>query len=218
MTKSGNGQVLLTANITACGATTSKNYSIYVGLPQPASSIDFYGNGYDGGGCTENKRIRAEAVVSLSNTGYEWYLGTGITSSASGGSNPFTLGSSGLDIPIYVNTTSTSYVRVRTINACGMSSPTFGYISLCSSFAKGEESQFSVSSNPTSGIVTIDTKGNKIIELQLVDKSGNLKLSQKYLSGKSSTTIDISSLSADTYYLQIYDGLKWETKQVMKLP
>ena len=82
------------------------------------------------------------------------------------------------------------------------------------------------SPNPTSNTVTVravDESGKtstnpteKIYELQLVDKQGNLKQKQKYNNGTNQATINLVNLQADENFLRIWDGKVWTAISLIK--
>lgn len=213
LTKNGNGQVTITATITQCGNQFTHNLTIDVGLPEAPEFIEIYGNGADDPLYLCPGGYRAEAFTTKSYPQYEWLLPSTWTSSVSGGNNPFIVGSLGFDIPIHVYTLpSTEYMRVRTINGCGYSSPVFLYVGTdCGGYRM---SNYVVSPNPAKGQIRIDgSQHNKIIrEVQIVDKLGNIKLTTKYSKDTKFVNLNISKLLPDIYYIKIYDGNKWVSK------
>lgn len=213
LTKNGNGQVTITATITQCGNQFTHNLIIDVGLPEAPEFIEIYGNGADDPLYLCPGGYRAEAFTTKSYPNFEWLLPSTWTSSVSGGNNPFVVGTLGFDIPIHVySLPSTEYMRVRTINGCGYSTPVFLEVGTdCGGYRM---SNYTISPNPAKGHIKIDgSKHNKIIrEIQLVDKLGNIKLISKFSQDTKFVNLNISKLSPDIYYIKIYDGHKWESK------
>lgn len=77
---------------------------------------------------------------------------------------------------------------------------------------------FRVSPNPGNGNITIDSKDRniKIKEVRVIDKTGNLKTIKVYSGLNSVESLLIQNLPADIYTMMIYDGVNWESKQVIK--
>ena len=213
LTKNGNGQVTITATLTQCGIQYTHNKTIDVGLPEAPEFIEIYGNGADDPLYLCPGGYRAEAFTTKSYPQYEWLLPSTWTSSVSGGNNPFIVGTLGFDIPIHVySLPSTEYMRVRTINGCGYSTPVFLEVGTdCGGYRM---SNYTISPNPAKGHIKIDgSKHNKLIrEIQIVDKLGNIKLLSKYSQDIKFVNLNISKLNPDIYYIKIYDGHKWESK------
>ena len=72
--------------------------------------------------------------------------------------------------------------------------------------------------NPTSGNLQVSSTDKKtnIKEIKVTDKTGAIKKRFVYSQNINSVKIDISSLPPDIYYVQIFDGKKWESKMVSK--
>lgn len=102
-------------------------------------------------------------------------------------------------------------------NACGTGAA-FGancYI-VCGTGGGGP--MFAMSPNPSPGNVTIDgrAKNKKVKEVQVLDKLGAVKKVVKYSGDQKLVNVNISNLPADLYYIKIFDGEKWEAKQLRK--
>ena len=154
LTKNGNGQVTITATLTQCGIQYTHNKTIDVGLPEAPEFIEIYGNGADDPLYLCPGGYRAEAFTTKSYPQYEWLLPSTWTSSVSGGNNPFIVGTLGFDIPIHVySLPSTEYMRVRTINGCGYSTPVFLEVGTdCGGYRM---SNYTISPNPAKGHIKI---------------------------------------------------------------
>ncbi|MCB0739922.1 MAG: hypothetical protein KDB92_02455, partial [Chitinophagaceae bacterium] len=213
LTKNGNGQVTITATIIECGIQYTHNLTIDVGLPEAPEFIEVYGNGADDPLYLCPGGYRAEAFTTKTYPQFEWLLPSTWTSSVSGGNNPFIVGTLGFDIPIHVySLPSTEYMRVRTINGCGYSTPVFLQVGTdCGGYRM---SNYIVSPNPAKEQIKIDGgKHNKTIrEVQIIDKTGNIKLTTKYSVGTKFVNLNVSKLYPDIYYIKIYDGYNWESK------
>jgi hypothetical protein len=215
LTKVGNGQLTLTATITSCGVQTVRNITIDAGTPEAPQFIEIYGNGATDPMSLCPGGYRAEAFTFTSSPQYEWRLPDEWSSSVSGGNNPFTVGSNGFDIPVQVNTIYTypAFVWVRAVNACGTSDVVFLEVGT-DCYGYRISSQYAVSPNPATSFVQIDGSKNKktIIEVQLVDKMGEVKKVMKYKGNPGVVRFDVSGLKPDIYYIKIYDGKQWESK------
>jgi hypothetical protein len=103
-------------------------------------------------------------------------------------------------------------------NACGIGSVQTLDIFVNDNCNGGGFSAFSISPNPTSNDVQVSSTDKKtnIKEIRVTDKTGNIKKSIKYSIDVISTRIDISLLPPDIYYIQIFDGKKWNNKVIQK--
>ncbi len=217
LTKITNGQTNLTANITACGVQIQRNITINVGNPVAPQFIEIYGNGADDPLNLCPGAYRAEAFTTASVPEFEWMLPSGWLSSVSGGNNPFIApGTTGFDIPITVTnlTYSPAYMRVRAKNSCGYSSAVF--LEVGTNCEHLSAIAYNISPNPARDNIKIDgSKRNKAIkEIQLIDKTGNLKRTVKYSNDTKLVNFNISGLKPDIYYIKVYDGETWESKQL----
>lgn len=120
-----------------------------------------------------------------------------------------------------VNYTSTFYGTET--NACGSSS---GAI-YCKSVASGGSGggtplltapeQFTFSPNPTTGMAqVVATNNTAFTHIRIFDKMGNLRLQFAQPPNTTSTTINVSSLPADTYTVQVLFGNATAAKQFIK--
>lgn len=108
-------------------------------------------------------------------------------------------------------------------NACGTS---YGYI-YCKSVASGGSGggtplltapdQFTFSPNPTTGIAQIASINNTpFSQIRIFDKMGNLRQQFTYPPNTTSTTINISNLTPDTYTVQVVFANSTAAKQFIK--
>lgn len=108
-------------------------------------------------------------------------------------------------------------------NACGKSN---GYI-YCKSVASGGSGggiplltapdQFTFSPNPTTGIAQIGSINNApFSQVRIFDKMGNLRQQFTYPINTSSATINVSTLPADTYTVQVVFANATASKQFIK--
>lgn len=100
---------------------------------------------------------------------------------------------------------------VSFVTACGESPETYPIYVGC-----GNGAMFVMSPNPATNNVTIDgrKKNKSIKEVQIIDKLGNVKRVTKYSGDQKLINLDISGLPSDIYFIKIYDGQKWESKQL----
>ncbi len=106
----------------------------------------------------------------------------------------------------------TIYIQVRVAGNCGWSGwKTIGIPVCQSSF------MYTVSPNPSHGNVSVKSKSAKPIdEIRIKDKLGNIKLSSKLSKGTKEAVFDISTLPADVYFIEIFDGKEWSTSTIIK--
>lgn len=215
LTKLVNGQTTLIATITSCGTQTVKNLSLEVGYPGAPDFIEIYGNGANDPLTLCPGSYRAEAFSTNTYSQYEWLLPSGWSSSVSGGNNPFIASPNGFDIPITVTSLpSTDYVRVRAVNGCGYSDAVF--LEVGTDCFGTYAVAYTISPNPAKDKISIDgrKKNKNIKEVQLIDKSGNVKRTVKYSGNLKIITFDVSGFVPGVYYLRIFDGEKWNGKQL----
>lgn len=126
------------------------------------------------------------------------------------------------DIGVYVS--GNCDVTVRPFNSCGIST----YVPYDVAYRLGYfcTYSYSVSPNPATSSLTIssDTKNSSatnksgkfsLVEIEIVDKLGNLKKRHKLPVGLNATTIDVSYLPADTYIVRVFDGINWEDHKIL---
>lgn len=217
VTKITDGQTTLKATINACGSQTAIYLTIDAGLPEAPEFIEIYGHGATDPLSLCPGGYRAEAFTSITNQQYQWRLPDEWSSSVSGGNNPFLVGSNGFDIPIQVNTINSypAFMWVRSKNGCGYSDLVYLEVGT-DCYGNRMSSSYTISPNPASTNVQIDGSKNKklIKEIQLIDKMGQVKRVIKFKSNQTNVNFDVSGFSPDIYYLKIYDGKQWESKQL----
>jgi len=165
----------------------------------------------------------AVAAVPLA-TNYDWYA-----KDESNPANPFILkqseNSNTADFPLGNNKGNRYYtIRVIATNPCGslQSIDADGYLfaPLCSGML------ILATPNPASSNIDVQVvddqgelstiPGQKIYELQVVDKLGTLRKQYKFPGGIKQTNINISSLATDIYILLAYDGTIWTSIEIVK--
>lgn len=107
----------------------------------------------------------------------------------------------------------TAVFRMSVNNTCGNEIYDFGFRAIdCGSF------MFSIAPNPTTSDINIKSTDSKslIKEVRITDKTGNIRKKITYSLNISSTIANISSLPADIYIVQIFDGRSWVSKQIIK--
>jgi hypothetical protein len=206
------GQITIIATvITACGTrTNSLNYYLSAGPELPLINKDLqYPNDYsalcpNSGGAWAASSDAAEIYTwDWDRSSITYYNGGGSSSSVSLSTNyNFTGG----------------WVSVSATNACGTGPTNYKSIGLRNNCPY---SYYSVSPNPASSSIYISpdkTKGTTtqgFTDVEIVDKTGNLKERIKFGKGTKSSKIDISSLPADTYIIRINNGKSWEDHKIL---
>ncbi len=78
--------------------------------------------------------------------------------------------------------------------------------------------QLTVTPNPANNIALVSIKNkntavkennNAIVQIKITDKTGNLKKQYRFSNRSAGQQINISSLQADTYFVQAYTGSEW---------
>lgn len=111
--------------------------------------------------------------------------------------------------------------RYRVNNGCGASQWSPGnsqLIQACGGF------NFTTSPNPTNGQMDIaldeetvnNDKAANIQEIQVMDKFNKVVKQFKYGVVNKKTTINISDLKADVYFIKVFNGKEWKAKSIIK--
>jgi hypothetical protein len=203
-----NEKITLTATISnACGAPFIVNKVIIVGTERPS---DYGICGYNpNDGCRYPKILFAVHTAYPAGTTFKWFINNVLMATTSNSSWTYNLDLGDCD----------SYMELSVIatTTCGDSYPAGEviYYACESGFAR-----FLVSPNPTSGDIEIEDlakdKTDKIKEIQITDKFGNIKKKIKILTNNKKQKINITELPADMYIIHIYDGKTWVSKKVIK--
>jgi len=222
LTRIADGNVTLTANVTACGSVYPVTLPIHVG---PYSSSDFNLNVSGGSGSV---------------SGYlPWCLnksyGFSITSSTTGavGSNyvwtipqGFTQGYTSNYLCV-VNSPSTPYPPTGTMNvsfteSCGTTINKSMFVAYSPSFCTTTNPCYIVGPNPATTYVNINVASScigstYIKKVELVQVSTGLSVYyQDYSYGNvTSTTVYMYSYQTGTYILRVYDGSAWSSYTIM---
>ena len=199
-----NTTVRVTATVTHCTFTYTKTMDIVLGVQTPSN---IYGM-QPTLAVSQGELLELEAD-NTGMTSYNW--------SVEGGT---IRGYSNLaQVTIEVDRCSGQYngwlnVHLFYQNACGTGDTYTEYTMIdCSS---GGGPLFAMSPNPASENVTIDgrQKNKSIKEVKIIDKIGNVKKIVKYSGDQKLVNLNISELSSNIYFIKIYDGQKWESKQL----
>lgn len=77
---------------------------------------------------------------------------------------------------------------------------------------------FTISPNPATDNITINGRQkNKVVqEIQVIDKFGVVKKVVRHSSKQKNTVFSISDLPRGIYFIKIFDGKNWESKQLLK--
>jgi hypothetical protein len=199
VTKAGNGNVTLTAKVNFCsGSSVSATKTFYVGGPTTPSITIL--------GMAPLPNTQMDVKVTANVPGpYNWYVdnvlkrttNTDITTIDGGGCGSHVL-------------------KVVVQNSCGTNSASTTYSRMCSSVM--------VAPNPTSDAITVsslesssavEAEDNSFTQIEVRDKLGNLKQTQKYMDGTRKATLNLSSLPADTYILRVLTKQGWEEYKVL---
>ncbi len=211
VTKTGNGRVGLAATINSCNNYTV-SIDIFVGNPTPAyggiQPVTYYPN-YCAGETYYFELLGATGDADQ----YQWNA-YGPTQSSQ------YITYSDQSVPITFSEAGTYEIVVVGTNSCGSSliANTFIEVASCGW-------GFSVSPNPSSDIVEITPNANTkaktnlkqldVHAIELVDKMGIVKYSQKFEKGLSTVNISVGQLPNDIYKLRIFDGQKWHSHNIM---
>ncbi len=198
---SNSGVVTLTANITnpCIAGNISFTKNVTVGLKKPQYALAAIG--------AQGECVGApyEAISSYSNTqpvSYNWYI-NGVLF----GSNNYKIRSNFTQNPETIG-------LMVTNAACGISEEyyKFFYPNYCKT-TNGEAQVFSLSPNPTNGLVNIQAlDGFSFERLRIVNKMGVLIRDVNLGKKVSSYQINIANEPSDVYDVQLFDGKLWKNK------
>jgi hypothetical protein len=199
---SGNGIIIITGN--AGGYTDSKTFT----AGPPTDPLTIYG-------IPDNYSMCKQQVFNVTTD-----AGGYLTWEVLGGQILNGQNTSGITIRLD-NYPGGYYIGLFQSNACGISNVLAykqGTIIDCDS--DGETTtRAAISPNPTSRQIQIDITGSKataIKEVIITDKAGNTKKRFTYSKNIKTVTINLADLPTDVYIVQIYDGINWISKKVVK--
>lgn len=206
ITKTGNGNIELTATITAsCSASpfALPPKPIIVGTPQPSNFP------VSGPPTLCTNQAAAYSAPFYGGITYNWSASGAITGGGPGAS-------------CMVNATpfpGMGILQLNTSNVCGsMASPVTYFVNVMNCFAK-----FEVSPNPVKEILIISTKPNEMNDLKkgliygirITDLSGVVKKQMNNKSGIDFTKVPVADLLPGTYIVSVFDGTQWESHKVV---
>jgi subtilisin family serine protease len=211
VTKRNGGNFTLTATITdACGSNPIIIQRHLLAGPPPITILGPYDpieHTVMGVACVGQEYYFVASDIETGQS-YTWTL------FPPPGSNDFPTLYSGT--PVYITFNETGYytLRVEKTNSCGSSHTDM----LINAQDCVDNFGFIVSPNPSSGNIQITATNDKtyIKEIRVNDKTGIVKKRFVYNLKNKSVSINISSLPADVYYLQIFDGIKWVGRSIIK--
>lgn len=73
-----------------------------------------------------------------------------------------------------------------------------------------------VSTNLAQGATPADATQNNIYQIKIFDQLGNVKMVYNFSGGVTTTNINISNLVAGLYTIQVYNGVEYSSKQIVK--
>ncbi len=202
----GNGTITLQVVITndACGSTTINSQSIAVGN----QNLFFPITGPTTVSCGQ---IVNYQVTNVQGASYQWSYPSDWIYDYGMGTNSIVL-----EIPPSYYPSSSGTVRVVAYNSCGSNLSTLDVYNTCGGY-------YMMSPNPASTSLTVTAKtitsnGEKseksIEEVNIYEQTGNLKKHQKFAKTKS-VNIDVSSLKAGIYFVEIVDGTFKERQKLI---
>ena len=201
---------------TSCSSSISTRLYFTVGKPE---ATDSYLALYDGTSgtwntiCTEVDQVYT--VNTTPGSSAAWSL---VSASPSGGVTYSTIAYDGdgvyndLDLYMY-KLNQVAILSLGVTNSCGTESYNYAFnAQACGGRA------FSVAPNPATSDIVIKSNSSdtKIKEIRLADKMGQVKKRIIFNNDVSTFSINISSLPSDVYFMLIYDGKTWVSRQVIK--
>lgn len=212
-TQVGIGNVTFTASINIpnrCGIATASK-TVYVGVPQHDPNggvyIFSYGEVCVGGGPYWFELVGA-AVGADS---YKW-----IVYGPSGGYYTNQVE----HIELNFSQPGTHTIAVIPVNSCGEGAATYTSVEVSDWCGWG----FTASPNPANNSVEValdeqtvkNDRTMSIREIHVTDKLGNVVKQFKYGTGNKRTSLNISSLKSDVYFLRVFNGKEWKSKSIVK--
>ncbi len=197
--KTGNGNVVLTATISSvCGIKTAIKV-IELGTQTASNIIGLY----PPLGVSPGELL--ELSVGENGTSYQWNVEGGVIHGSSNQS--FVTVQVDQCPPGLYNGYINVYCTIT--NGCGTGNTYSEWTTI-------DCSTYSVSPNPSNGVLTVESKlKNKLIkEIKIMDKSGNIKQQIKYTGKDNKVIIDVSSLPQNIYSLLVFDGKIWSAIQI----
>jgi hypothetical protein len=216
VTRTGNGRIDLSATFSfLCGGAFTVHKVIQIGTANADFSLyPFYPNQQF---CTNSfgNTIKVEPQNLPEVTGFQWGY-----SSYENGIPPTIINNQGTVYQDFIFSVGGNYqIFANELGSCGIG----GSVHTLDIFVDdncngGGFNSFSVAPNPATSDVQIASRDKKtsIKEIRITDKAGNIKKAIIYSKDVISTKINISFLPPDIYYIQIFDGKKWNSKTIRK--
>jgi len=199
----GNMVITLTATVTHCTFTYTVTHDISLGVPPP-NPIDVLLIDYTSG----KLQVQSEPSIPGS-TDYRWYK-DGVLQTI--------YHSTFAQIPITRDRCDVGYgITVTETNGCGTSTATYNGVYVpCDGF------YYSISPNPASNNMTISAGANKMKsaenqtfeEVRIYDLQGTLRKQQTFHAA-TSASVDVSSLTAGTWVIEIINANYKEKHQLL---
>lgn len=215
VTMNGNGSIYLTATVGgACFTNNTTTTTIRLGT-YLTSEFDIYSEPVTQPFC-KNQLITfgpAASELLAPSTYYNWSWGSGWTY-VSG------LNTRYLQLRVSNGNFYSGTVMLRAGNNCGTSDIKYKIFS----FNPGCNSPYRVSPNPSTNLIRIEpqidnkeTTVTEIREIEIIDRSGQIKFKQKLSKGQIQMNLNVSFLPSDIYTLRIFDGEIWYSHKVVVL-
>ena len=224
--KDTDAVVALTATLSGCSNPITK----YISIGSPKVTI------HDSLACGNFPNFYAWVDSIPGATNYEWTIVDStahVLTLTNGVRNTFNA---------FLVTGDIYYLSVVATNACGNGQESVLHSIICSGGGSGLlRNSIVASPNPTPGQVSISlvttpvtgangmaaanaatdiavnakTGASKVYQIRVLDKMGNLKKTFVYPGGVTNVSIDLSSLPADIYTLQVFDNITWTARQII---
>jgi hypothetical protein len=201
--RNGNsGQITVSVNYFSplCGISETDSKTMYVGARPPYLAV-YAPNGYCAGQPFE--AIASPYTYNYGTISYNWYI-NGVLDSYHG----YKLRST-------FNSNIDTYIGVQTVTSnCGTSQETYQLFTCSGKMAKPES--YSVTPIPARNTLTVTGfDAFSFSAVKIVDKIGNIKKQWILPKNTQKTTLNISDLPADVYYINIFNGTDWVGKSII---
>lgn len=187
LTKTSNGLITLTASVSnVCGlAPISVTKQVAIGTPVPFIQSTTYAG------------LEFVATANyIPGATYNWYFNNVLDPSTH-----TRVYNGGVDQCGVSNK-----LAVQSVTICGTSAKSLNISIFINCGGGGQQPQFSVSPNPGSSSITLQTLDNSTFEeVRIYDKLGGLHEDMAFPKNTQKTTLDISQLPTDIYQIQIFD-------------
>lgn len=225
LTRTGNGTVTLTAQISSASCNSSLTETIAVQVGAPTVSL----NGTSGSCYGTSQDWTLSANPSSDGTNWNWstgYVGSGSSIYIYSPNSSSTL----------ISVTGGGIVNLNYTDNCG--NPESNSITVYSQ-CRGNGAAMAVSPNPSTGMVTLSipsgsgssktaastetpvhastTTAQKIYRVKVFGVAGNVLKQFVYPAGSNAVSLDLSDLANGTYIIQVYDNYSWTSQQVVIL-